>query len=529
MDHEPTGQDHAETCADDCTSAACCIAFENLLSSIAARLLTAPYGQVPAEIEAGLTDVRDFFQADRATLLECRRSDGQLRSLYWSLTPDTPPPPEVCPPEAMPWCTEELRHERPVRLVSVLDDLPPEATGERQVSIDTGLKSNLTVPFDVGGGVLYVMGICSFTDTRDWSDALVERLRLVGRIFASSLLRSEAQEYIERAKQEWEATFDAVPDLISIMDLNHNIVRVNRALAERTGKEPGELVGERCHDVMHARCAPLSDCPLRAMIDGGGECAIEAHEDHLGGDFLISVSPLLDADGRPWGAVHVARDVTELKQVQADLVRAREDLEERVQERTVELANSVDALRIEITHRIRAEKEATQRRNELARLGRVNALGELSAALAHELNQPLTAVVSNAQAAIRLSRTDPPDLAEIQEALVDIADDGKRAGEIISRLRSMVSRDETARESLDINGLVQEALEFVDGHAAACGVHIATELHPGMPPIMGSRVQVLQVLLNLMMNGLDAMQGADTVDPVLTVRTRLDGDQAVSV
>ena len=193
------------------------------------------------------------------------------------------------------------------------------------------------------------------------------------------------------------------------------------------------------------------------------------------------------------------------------------------------MASSVDALRIEIAHRIRAEKEATQRRNDLARMGRVNALGELAAALAHELNQPLTAVVSNAQAAIRFAKGRPPDLTEIQETLVDIADDGKRAGEIIARLRSMVSQGETPRESLDINGLVQEGLEFVEGHTAACGVLIATELGSGLPPVTGSRVQILQVLLNLMMNGVDSMQGVGDVDPVLTVRTQIEGDQAVSV
>lgn len=529
MGSEPTALEHSETCADDCASADCCIAFESLLSSMAARLVMARYQDIPPEINAGLAELRDFFKADQVTLLECRRKDGELRSLYWALTPGTVPPVETASPDVMPWCTEELRRGRPVRLASVLDDLPPEATGERQISIDTGLKSNLTVPFDIGSGTLYVLAMSSFSEYRKWSDALVERLRLAGRIIASALMRGKAQKNIERAKQEWEATFDAVPDLISIMDINHRIVRVNQSLAERIGREPGDLVGKRCHDIMHDRCAPLSDCPLKAMLNGGGERAVEAHEDHLGGDFLISVSPLLDADGELWGAVHVARDITELKRVQAELIYAREELEKRVQERTAELASSVDALRIEIAHRIRAEKEATQRRNDLARMGRVNALGELAAALAHELNQPLTAVVSNAQAAIRFAKGRPPDLTEIQETLVDIADDGKRAGEIIARLRSMVSQGETPRESLDINGLVQEGLEFVEGHTAACGVLIATELGSGLPPVTGSRVQILQVLLNLMMNGVDSMQGVGDVDPVLTVRTQIEGDQAVSV
>jgi len=429
----------------------------------------------------------------------------------------------------MPWCTEELRHERPVRLVSVLDDLPPEATGERQISIDTGLKANLTVPFDVGGGVIYVMGLCSFREVRKWSDELIERLRLAGRVFASALLRGEAQVSIERAKREWEETFDAVPDLISLIDLDYRILRVNRAMAERIGCDPSELVGKRCHDTMHERCAPLGDCPLRSMVATGGHKAIEAHEDHLGGDFLISVSPLVDADGKLHGAVHVARDITELKQIQAELVAAREELELRVQERTAELAETVDALRVEIAERAKAEAEAAQRREELARIGRLNALGELSAALAHELNQPLAAVVSNAQAAIRYSKADAPNLAEIRDALADIADDGKRAGEIIARLRGMATFDEVPSEDLDVNALAKEAFELVHGHAATCGVNIVTELSPELPPVPGNRVQILQVLMNLMMNGLDAMSNEDSVDLVLTVQTSLDGDGAVLV
>jgi len=131
--------------------------------------------------------------------------------------------------------------------------------------------------------------------------------------------RKRAEAQIIRAKQEWERTFDAVPDLIMILDNEYRVVRINKAMADRVGRTPKDLVGQSCYDVFHGAEKPVALCPhARLMADGLAHNA-EVHEDRLGGDFLVSVNPLQDPDGRLTGSVHVARDITERKRAEEEL------------------------------------------------------------------------------------------------------------------------------------------------------------------------------------------------------------------
>ena len=111
----------------------------------------------------------------------------------------------------------------------------------------------------------------------------------------------------------WERTFDAVPDLIMILDTEHRVVRVNRALAERLGHASQDLIGRSCYEVVHGVSAPPTFCPHSRLLCDGEECATEVHDERMGGTFLVSVSPLHDLQGRLIGSVHVARDITTQK------------------------------------------------------------------------------------------------------------------------------------------------------------------------------------------------------------------------
>ena len=142
--------------------------------------------------------------------------------------------------------------------------------------------------------------------------------------------RKRSDERVLRAKQEWERTFDAVPDLIVILDKDHRVVRANRAMAARLGQSPGDLVGVQCFSCVHGTCGPPGVCPHALTMRDGQEHAAELHEDRLGGDFLVTTTPLFDAAGMMTGSVHVSRDITERKKAEARIRALNEELQESV-------------------------------------------------------------------------------------------------------------------------------------------------------------------------------------------------------
>jgi PAS domain S-box-containing protein len=175
---------------------------------------------------------------------------------------------------------------------------------------------------------------------------------------------------------------------------------------------------------------------------------------------------------------------------------------------------------IDISALKHAEREVTRQRDELAHLSRVTLLGELSGALAHELNQPLTAILSNAQAAQRFLGRQEIDLGEVRAILDDIVSEDRRAGEVIHRLRLLLKKGEMQRQPLDANDLVQEVLNLLHSDLVHHSVAVEVEFAARLPHIDGDRVQLQQVLLNLVMNACDAMTGNNGDERRLELRTQ---------
>jgi signal transduction histidine kinase len=172
-----------------------------------------------------------------------------------------------------------------------------------------------------------------------------------------------------------------------------------------------------------------------------------------------------------------------------------------------------------LDERARAESEAVEQRRQLTHLSRVALLGELSGGIAHELNQPLTAILSNAQAAQAYLANKSAEPALLTEILQDIILADQRAGDVIHRLRALFKRGETGLETLDANVLVHETLSLTQGDLATRGVEVRLLLAPQLPEVRGDRVQLEQVLLNLVVNGAEAMAGCARKDRRLEVRT----------
>ena len=182
---------------------------------------------------------------------------------------------------------------------------------------------------------------------------------------------------------------------------------------------------------------------------------------------------------------------------------------------------------IDVTARRQAEAEAKRRQNEVAHLARVTMLGELSGSLAHELNQPLTAILSNAQAAQRF--LDEGNLEEIREILADIVEEDRHAGEVIRRLRLLLRKGEVQLEALELASLVDDVVKLMRSDLVAQGVRMTIEIPDGLPNVRGDRVQVQQVLVNLVTNGCDAMAARENGERSLTLAVGPDGPAAVRI
>ncbi len=167
------------------------------------------------------------------------------------------------------------------------------------------------------------------------------------------------------------------------------------------------------------------------------------------------------------------------------------------------------AVVIDITERKRAEEALRNAQAELARVARLTTMGELVASIAHEINQPLTGVVTNGDAGLRWLNRDKPDLDQARDALSRIVRDGRRADEVIRGLRALAKNSGPELAKVDINDAIREVLALTRGELQRHDVVLLTDLSAGVRPVMGDKVQLQQVLLNLIMNGIQAM-GADT-------------------
>jgi C4-dicarboxylate-specific signal transduction histidine kinase len=188
------------------------------------------------------------------------------------------------------------------------------------------------------------------------------------------------------------------------------------------------------------------------------------------------------------------------------VTRARDDLEVRVAERTTELTRANEDLKLEIAERNRAEEALRQSQGDLARISRVTTMGELAASLAHEVNQPIAAAVTDANTCLRWLTREEPDLGEAREAASRMVRDVSRATEIISRIRSFFKKGALQREPVDVNEVIRGMIELLRSEAARYSIAMRTDLSENLPRIMGDRVQLQQVLMNLMINSIEAMK-----------------------
>ncbi len=224
-------------------------------------------------------------------------------------------------------------------------------------------------------------------------------------------------------------------------------------------------------------------------------------------------------------------EIAERKRAQEALRKAKDELELRVQERTSELRKANEDLVAEIAQRKRSEEELHTAQAQMAHMARMTMMGELTSSIAHEVNQPLAAVVTNGDACLRWLGNEPPNLNKARESVTGIIREANRASEIIKRIRALAKKTPPQKTLLAVNEAIEEAIGLVGAELARHRVSLLKELGPDLPPVLGDRVQFQQVILNLIANGIDAMDAVNERPRELFISSKSidDGRVLISV
>ena len=309
----------------------------------------------------------------------------------------------------------------------------------------------------------------------------IEALESVAPIIAQGVERKRTQETLRGTQRLIQAIFDNSSAIIHVKDLNGRFLLVNRKFEEVVGLRSQEILGKTSFDLF-PRNASAFHAGDRRVIETGRPSETEEILTTDRGDrvFLATKSLLSDETGKPYALFGISAEITDRKQAESDL----------------------------------REMQA-----ELAHVSRVMTVGELTASIAHEINQPLAAIVMNGNAALRWLALDPPNLAKVRDSAELIIRDGDRASQIITRIRALLKKSPPAKTLLDVNEFVNEVLDLTESEMIRNSVRSRVEFADDLPRVPGDRIQLQQVLLNLIANAIEATLAIEDRERALLIAT----------
>ena len=503
--------------------------FETLLSELSAGLIHVSAPDTGVALERALEQVVKFLGVDRGGLDEQAEGRPRLR-LSWA-RPGLEEPPSVTAAEQFPWVSARLRDGKVVRF-SRLAELPEAAAIDRASFERAGARSKVLIPLRTGGPILGVLSFGAVRDGYAWPDDLVERLRLLSEAFAGVLDRRRMElSLAERLRFEKLLSFLATAfSHLSAADFDSAVQRGLREVVDFLGVDRGSLIeftrdGTATRSWAVEEWVEMGEFPWMTARLQCGEVINVSQLEELPYEAAVDRQSYLMHRVKPQVAVPLL--VSGI--VVGGLIFSTVGAERAKSDELIQQLHLLGEVFANALSRKQGELEAMRLRQELAHIGRVSALGELTASLAHELNQPLTAILSNAQAAQRLLAVDMVDLEKVREILSDIVADDKRAAAVISGLRGLLKKGEPEFVPLDLNEIVGSVAWLMRSDTIMRNVSMSLDLASNLPNARGDRVQLQQVVLNLVLNGLEAMREPHAGTRTLVIRTARDAAGAVRV
>jgi len=304
--------------------------------------------------------------------------------------------------------------------------------------------------------------------------AAIENRMLLDDVERRSREITEQLEVISRSKQEWQMTFDSITDLISIHDRDFRIIRANKAFAEHFQLTPQELMKKKCYELFHGTFAPIGNCPHRKSIQEQRPITEEVADPRTGRIFQVSTYPYHSPEGDFQGSVHIAKDVTDIRDKEMRLIMSE----------------------------------------------RLAALGQMSSGIAHEINNPLASIAGCAEGLLAKVRKGQYSPALFEEYLTIIQEEVLRSKSITTGMLSFVRKTAYEKKEVLLSAVLDKTLEIISFQGRLRDVEIVKEYGDDVPPIHVSEGELRQVLLVIITNALDAMADQGR----LTVGTSSDND-----
>lgn len=455
--------------------------LESFLVSLSAAFVKVCGADAERQIDEWLGNLARFLEVERCTLWEFSADGTTLHRQHYSAPGFEVPTPDLSSGRFR-WLTEQSLHGSVIAWARVPDDVPPEAAGERSYLIERGDKAVLSVPA-LSGTSLYILIVASSAERAEWSEALVFGLRLAGAIFASAIERARAEVALQAIEVRHRAVLRALPEMMFVISpagvfLDYYARNESDLLSDPStflGRHVGEVLPEEVNRglwLAHERALER------------GEAVTHEFELAIKGRVRQFESRMVRREDR--AIVSVVRDITK-------------DMQQRIEN---------ERLRLELAH-----------------AGRVVLMGYLTASLAHELRQPLTAVLSNSQCAQRYLDKADHDPEELRSIVSDIAQSSLRAAAQVNRIRGFLKKERRPYHPVDLNRLASEIAKVLQSELIARRVQLVLELAPSLPSVQGDSIELQQVMLNLLLNGAEAMEGNPPSDRVLVLRTLLRAER----